>query len=91
MEPTERPTRERAAAVVRRALAGEIGVPSDSLDLRLPLSQLPGANSVRLMRAVAAVEEYYGLLFEDRDLLAVETAADLTRLVERVAPPGWSR
>jgi acyl carrier protein len=61
----------------------ELGLPPGRIDPALPLSELPGADSVKLVRVVSRLERLYDLEFEDDDVFAVKTADDLVALVDR--------
>lgn len=66
----------RAALGQQLRLAAHQIEPDDRLDL------LPNADSVRLMRAVSALERRFDVELDDDDIRNAETVADLARLVE---------
>jgi acyl carrier protein len=59
----------------------ELGLPPGRIDPALPLAELPGADSVKLVRVVSRLERLYDLEFEDEAVFAVKTAEDLVALV----------
>jgi acyl carrier protein len=72
------PTREQVAAVVRELLGQELKIaPSDIADDAV-LKELPGADSVRLVRVVSRLERHWDREFED------EQVFDLVRFDELV-------
>lgn len=75
-------------AGVREQIAAELKIdPADVAD-DVVLKQLPGADSVRLMRIVARVERDYEVEFEDDDIFAIRTFDQLVALILREAAPG---
>jgi len=75
------PTREQVASVVRELLGQELKiVPSDITDDAV-LKELPGADSVRLVRVVSRLERHWDKEFEDEavfDLRKVDELVSLT-------------
>ncbi|HTJ66789.1 MAG TPA: acyl carrier protein [Actinospica sp.] len=65
--------REMAAAELKIDAAD---IPGDAV-----LKQLPGADSVRLMRIVARAERDFDLEFDDEDIFKVRTLDELVGLV----------
>lgn len=66
---------------VRGQIAAELKIaPADIADDAV-LKQLPGADSVRLMRIVALVERDYQIEFEDKDIFAIRTFDELVGLI----------
>ncbi|MCZ7415183.1 acyl carrier protein [Streptomyces sp. WMMC897] len=66
---------------VRAQTARELGIDADRIAEDTVLKELPGADSVRLLRVVAQVERVYDVEFEDEDIFAVRTPGELTDLV----------
>jgi acyl carrier protein len=68
---------------VREQVAAELKIaPADVADDAV-IKQLPGADSVRLMRIVARVERDYKIEFEDEDVFAIRTLDELVGLILR--------
>jgi acyl carrier protein len=77
--PATAPTREQVAAVVREFLGHELKItPSDITDDAV-LKELPGADSVRLVRVVSRLERHWDREFDD------EQVFDLRKFDELVA------
>ena len=70
---------------IRRQVVAELGVRPDEVNADSVLKQLPGADSVRLLRVVARIERRYDVEFDDEDVFTVRTPADLAALILRVA------
>jgi acyl carrier protein len=66
---------------VRAQAAKELGVDVAEVSETTVLKELPGADSVRLLRVVAQIERVYDVEFEDEDIFAVRTPRELTDLV----------
>lgn len=62
---------------VRAQVAKELSVDIADIAEDTVLKQLPGADSVRLLRVVAQIERVYDVEFEDEDIFAVRTPKDL--------------
>jgi acyl carrier protein len=66
--PAITPTREQVATVIRELLGQELKiVPSDITDDAV-LKELPGADSVRLVRVVSRIERHWDREFEDEEV-----------------------
>lgn len=66
---------------VRAQAAKELGIGAGEIAEDTVLKQLPGADSVRLLRVVAQIERIYDVEFEDSDVFAVRTSRELADLV----------
>ncbi|RDG39812.1 acyl carrier protein [Streptomyces corynorhini] len=76
-------TLEAAAVLdeVRSQAGKELGIGIDEIAEDTVLKELPGADSVRLLRVVAQIERVYGVEFEDEDIFRVRTSRELADLV----------
>jgi len=73
---------EEALDHVRTLLRRELRLPDAvSLGENARLDLLPGADSVRLMRIVAVLEESYSVEFDDDAIRAADSIGDLVALV----------
>lgn len=66
---------------VRAQAAKELGIDLGEIADDTVLKELPGADSVRLLRVVAQIERVYDVEFEDEDIFAVRTPKQLAGLV----------
>lgn len=66
---------------VRAQTAKELGIDIGGIAENTVFKQLPGADSVRLLRVVAQIERVYGVEFEDEDIFDVGTPRQLADLV----------
>ncbi|MGW2488747.1 acyl carrier protein [Streptomyces sp. NPDC001606] len=66
---------------VRSQTAKELGIDIGEIAADTVLKELPGADSVRLLRVVAQIERVYDVEFEDEDIFDVRTPRQLTDLV----------
>ncbi|MFH9005886.1 acyl carrier protein [Streptomyces afghaniensis] len=73
---------------IRAQAAKELGTDVGQIGADTVLKQLPGADSVRLLRVVAQTERTYDVEFEDEDVFRVRTPQDLAELVVRQLPDG---
>lgn len=78
--PATTPTREQVAAVVRDLLGQELKIaPSDITD-DVVLKELPGADSVRLVRVVSRLERHWDREFEDDEVFGLRSFDELVTL-----------
>jgi acyl carrier protein len=78
--PATAPTREQVAAVVREFLGQELKIePSDITDDAI-LKELPGADSVRLVRVVSRLERHWDKEFEDEQVFDLRKFDELVTL-----------
>jgi|HubBroStandDraft_5_1064220.scaffolds.fasta_scaffold166541_2 acyl carrier protein len=74
------PTRAQVAAVVREFLGQELKItPSDITDDAV-LKELPGADSVRLVRVVSRLERHWDREFDDDQVFDLHKFDDLVGL-----------
>ncbi len=71
-----------ALDAVREALSQQLRLGKDQIEPEERLDLLPNADSVRLMRAVNALERRFDVELDDNAIRKAETVADLTRLVQ---------
>lgn len=71
-----------ALDAVREALGQQLRLEEDEIEPDERLDLLPNADSVRLMRAVSALERRFDVELDDNAIRKAETVADLARLVE---------
>jgi len=70
-----------ALDAVRDALSQQLRLAKDQIEPGERLDLLPNADSVRLMRAVNALERRFDIELDDTAIRKAETVADLARLV----------
>jgi acyl carrier protein len=75
---------EQAGAIdaVRMALSRHLRIAVDQVEPQERLDLLPNADSVRLMRAVSALERQFDIELDDHAIRSAETVADLARLIQ---------
>ena len=71
-----------ALNAVREALSQQLRLEKDQIEPEERLDLLPNADSVRLMRAVNALERRFDVELDDNAIRKAETVADLVRLVQ---------
>jgi acyl carrier protein len=71
-----------ALDAVREALSQQLRLGKDQIEPEERLDLLPNADSVRLMRAVNALERRFDVELDDNAIRKAETVADLARLVQ---------
>lgn len=69
-----------ALETVRTLIAAELSTDRDTIEADAVMKELPGADSVRLLRVVAKLERKYDTEFEDDDIFEVITPRDLAKL-----------
>ena len=71
-----------AVDAVREALSQQLRLDKDQIEPGERLDLLPHADSVRLMRAVSALERRFDIELDDYAIRKAETVADLARLID---------
>ncbi|MCM3882736.1 acyl carrier protein [Frankia sp. R82] len=66
---------------ITEIVAAELGVTVDSLVPDTDLRGIEGADSVRLLRVVAKVEQTWDVELEDDEVFGVSSIADLAKVV----------
>jgi len=78
--PATTPTRDEVASVVRELLSAELKIaPADIAD-DVVLKELPGADSVRLVRVVSRLERRWDREFEDDRVFELRRFDELVAL-----------
>ncbi|SNQ47195.1 Acyl carrier protein [Frankia canadensis] len=68
-------------ARITEIVAAELGVPAEGLAPETDLRGIEGADSVRLLRVVAKVEQVWDVELDDADVFGVSSVADLSAVV----------
>jgi acyl carrier protein len=76
-----RPVRSEIIGVARDLIATELSVDGAALKEDAVLRELPGADSIHLLRVVARMERHYDVQFDDEDVFKVATLAEVADLV----------
>ncbi|WP_018348733.1 acyl carrier protein [Longispora albida] len=63
--------------------AEAFGVPAAELSPDRDLRGIDGVDSVKVLRAIARIEQRYDVELEDSDVFAVKTLGDLVTLIEK--------
>ncbi|CAO5151721.1 acyl carrier protein [Frankia sp. AiPs1] len=66
---------------ITEIVAAELGVATDTLVPDTDLRGIEGADSVRLLRVVAKVEQTWDIELEDDEVFGVSSIADLSKVV----------
>lgn len=66
---------------VTAIVAAELGVPADSLAADTDLREVEGADSIKVLRMIAKIEQTYDVELEDEDIFAVHTIDEVVALV----------
>lgn len=80
-------TEEQVLQTVREELATQLSIPAGEITATDQLDLLPRADSVRLMRAVAGLEDAFHTEFDDDEIRSADTVQDLVALVLAALPP----
>jgi acyl carrier protein len=75
--------RETVVDAVRTAFAEALEVPAERIDAEAALADLPGMESVRFLRAVAALEDRLSTVIPDDVLYDMQTLGDLVAWLAR--------
>lgn len=78
--PAISPTREQVAAVVRELLGQELKIAPSEIADDAVLKELPGADSVRLVRVVSRLERHWDREFDDEAVFDLCRFDDLVTL-----------
>lgn len=79
---------EQIQAVVTEIVAAEAGVPAAELTAETDVTKLEGADSVKVLRMVAKIEQRYDIELEDEDVFGVTTVAEVVSVVEKAIAAG---
>ncbi|MBA0052703.1 acyl carrier protein [Streptomyces sp. AJS327] len=80
--------REQILTTVTEIVAGEIGQSADSLTPETDLRSLEGADSVKVLRMVAKIEQRYDIELEDEDVFGLSTITEVVTVVEKALAEG---
>lgn len=75
------------STAVREILAAELGLPVESIDPDDEIANLPGFDSVRVIRTIARIEKEFGVTVPDEDLFSARVVKDLVVVVARITEP----
>jgi acyl carrier protein len=78
---TEDVPTEDVVRPITEIVAAELGVAVDALAPDTDLRGIEGADSVRLLRVVAKVEQVWDVELDDADVFGVASIADLSKVV----------
>lgn len=85
------PSREQIVQTVTEIVAKEFGQPVGVLTPDLDLTTIDGADSVRVLRSVAKIEQQYDIEFEDEDVFALKRIDDVVNVIEKELSAGGAR
>jgi acyl carrier protein len=74
-------TRREVADTVRVHLAAELKIEASAITEDSVLRELPGVDSIQLLRVVSRLEREWDIEFDDEDVFASNTFADLADMV----------
>jgi acyl carrier protein len=76
-------TRDEIADITVEFIAAELKTSTSEINGQDVLKQLPGADSLKLLRVVSKLERRWDVEFDDEDIFAVKTVDELVALVEK--------
>ena len=76
-------SREQISAITTECLATELKTPLAGISGADVLKDLPGADSMKLLRVVSKLERQWDVEFEDEAIFAAKTVDDLVTLVQK--------
>jgi acyl carrier protein len=76
-------TRDQIVATVTEIVAGEFGQPAGALTPDLDLTTIEGADSVKVLRSVAKIEQRYDIELEDDDVFGLKRIDDVVNVIEK--------
>jgi len=71
------------AAVVRAIVAAELGVEAGAVGDDRDLRAVEGADSVKVLRIIARIEQRYDIELDDADVFEVTTVGEIAAVVDR--------
>jgi acyl carrier protein len=77
---TAAPNQDQVAAVIRELLGHELKITPAEIGDDAVLKELPGADSVRLVRVVSRLERHWDTEFEDDQVFGLRTFDELVTL-----------
>ncbi|GAA1964265.1 acyl carrier protein [Amycolatopsis minnesotensis] len=81
MTSTTLPTREQVTDIARALLAAELKIGEAEIAGPSVLRELPGADSIHLLRVVSQLERQWDTEFDDDDIFSSRTLDELVDLV----------
>ncbi len=75
--------RDEVLAAIRAIIAQEFRAPLPDVEAAETLQDIPGMESLRILRAVARVEKQFGVELSDEAVFTLRTIGDLADLVLR--------
>jgi len=79
----ESATREKIVEVIAEYLATELKISTTEISGTDVLKELPGADSMKLLRVVSKLERQWDIEFDDEAIFSVKTVEELVALVEK--------
>jgi len=76
-------TRDEILPTVTEIVAKVFGLPTQELSPELDLRQIEGVDSVKVLRAVATIEQRYDIELEDEDVFKLKSIDDLATVIEK--------
>lgn len=76
-------TRDEIAEITVEFIAAELKTSTSEINGSDVLKELPGADSLKLLRVVSKLERRWDVEFDDEDIFAVKTVDELVILVEK--------
>jgi acyl carrier protein len=74
-------TRDEVVQVVRGCLASELRIDTSELPDDATLRDLPGADSMHLLRIVASLERHWNIEFDDEEVFGARTVDELVGII----------
>lgn len=68
---------------VRSAFAAELALTTEQISSDSRLNELPGLDSVKLLRVITTLEHAHGIGLDDDQLYELQEVGDVAKLVER--------
>ena len=78
--PNSQSLEDNLFAIVRQ----ELRLPDEQLGVGTRLRELPGVESIKLLRIVAKIERAYGVEFEDEVVFRVQTIGELAAAIRQL-------
>ena len=68
---------------VTEVVAGELALPPANLTPETDLQSVEGADSIKVLRIIARIEQRFDVELEDSDVFGVRTVADVVNVLRR--------
>ena len=82
------PTTSELTDTVVAVVADEMGLGRDQLAPETDLRTVEGADSIKVLRIIARIEQRYDVELEDEDVFGVSTVAEVVDVVARAIDDG---